>query len=97
MPEAAFRLSLFHSPGFFDRILEECDLALAGHTHGGQVRIPFLPAIYLPPESKRYTEGWFQRGQSKLFVSRGVGTSGLPIRFFCRPEIAFITLIPPGS
>lgn len=92
VPEADYRIALFHSPDFFDRAAGHCDLALAGHTHGGQVRLPFYGAIWLPPHSGNYVEGWFERDGSRLYVSRGVGTSALSLRFLCRPEVAFITL-----
>lgn len=70
------------------------DLMLAGHTHGGQVRIPFLPPIFhLPEYGKRYVEGHFRLGPTQLYVNRGIGTVGLPLRFNCPPEITEITLV----
>jgi predicted MPP superfamily phosphohydrolase len=72
------------------------ELVLAGHTHGGQVRLPFVGALALPFDSGGYDAGWFERGPTRLFVSRGVGTSILPIRFACRPEVAVHRLdLPP--
>jgi hypothetical protein len=68
------------------------DLMLSGHTHGGQVRFPFVPAFYLPPMGEKYVEGHFQVGPMQLYVNRGVGTVGLPFRFNCPPEITVITL-----
>lgn len=68
------------------------DLMLSGHTHGGQVRLPFLPAFDLPQFGKRYVEGLFRYGRTQLYVNRGIGTVGVPFRLFCPPEITVITL-----
>lgn len=71
------------------------DLIFAGHTHGGQVRIPGLPPLELPPHGKIYVEGHFLVGTSQLYVNRGVGTVGLPFRLNCPPEITVATLRRP--
>jgi predicted MPP superfamily phosphohydrolase len=92
IPSDAYRLALYHSPAFFDRIAGECDLALAGHSHGGQIRLPVFGPVWLPPETGDYLEGWFEKRGSRMYVSRGIGTSILAARFLCRPEIAFITV-----
>jgi uncharacterized protein len=68
------------------------DLMLSGHTHGGQVRIPFLPLFHLPDLGKIYIEGLFRMGPTQLYVNRGIGAVGLPFRFRCPPEITMITL-----
>jgi len=67
-------------------------LMLSGHTHGGQVRIPFVPPVYLPPLGKNYLEGHFQVGPMQLYVNRGIGTVGMPFRLNCSPEITVLTL-----
>lgn len=65
---------------------------LAGHTHGGQCRPPFLPPPVLPVRNKRYTAGEFQlAGHRQLYISRGVGHS-LPVRFNVRPEVTLFDL-----
>ena len=92
VPDGGFRIGLFHSPALFDEVSAALPVSFAGHTHGGQVRVPFLPPLWLPPRSGRYTEGWYERGGAKLYVSRGVGTTILPLRFWCRPELAIVTL-----
>jgi predicted MPP superfamily phosphohydrolase len=92
VPENAYTICLFHSPAYFDKAAEKCDLVLAGHSHGGQVRVPFMKPLWLPKECNNYDEGWFERNGSKMYVSRGIGTSVFPVRFNCRPEIAIITL-----
>jgi uncharacterized protein len=92
VPAGAFTIALFHSPAYFDQVASHCPLALAGHTHGGQVRIPLVPPLWLPRGSGRYLAGWYRHGAAQMYVSRGIGTSILPIRFLCRPELAIITL-----
>lgn len=83
-------ISLFHSPNLFNSISDKIDLALAGHSHGGQVRIPGLTSIWTPEGTGEFEAGWFQQGRAKMYVSRGIGNSILPVRFNCRPEIAFV-------
>ncbi len=90
-------LLLSHVPAFAHQNLEALiDLVLCGHTHGGQVRIPFAPPLYLPRFSGRFVEGLFRVGpfETPLYVNRGVGTSLLPVRLFCRPEVTLIRLVP---
>jgi len=95
IPAGAYTIALFHSPAYFDRIAGTVPLALAGHTHGGQVRIPYLPVFWLSRGSGRFLEGWYAERDSHLYVTRGVGTSGIRARFLCRPELSIITLHPP--
>ena len=93
MQRTPFAILLSHSPEiFFKADLARFDLVLAGHTHGGQVRLPWFGPLWLPPGSERYESGWFSGNSARMFVSRGVGTSFLPIRFLSRPEIALISL-----
>lgn len=87
-------VALMHSPALFDEAAGKCPLALAGHTHGGQVRLPGVGALWLPPGSGNYEAGWYERSGSKLYVSRGLGNSILDLRFLCRPELAILTLGP---
>jgi predicted MPP superfamily phosphohydrolase len=71
----------------------DIDLVLAGHTHGGQVRLPIFGAPLLPAGTRPYVEGWFDvDGGARLHVSRGLGWCGLPIRFLCRPRVDVIIL-----
>jgi uncharacterized protein len=94
VPSDAYRIVLFHSPAYFDSLDERVDLALAGHTHGGQLRIPFLPPFWLPEGSGSYVEGWYTRGSNRMYVSRGIGNSILELRLACRPEISVFQLDP---
>jgi uncharacterized protein len=88
-PTAAYDVVLCHYPAVLPRVARPgLELVLAGHSHGGQVRVPFLGAPVLPFETGPYDAGWFEHGTTQLFVSRGVGMSILPVRFNCRPEVA---------
>lgn len=82
-----------HEPDILPEIAKyNADLMLSGHTHGGQVRIPFLPPVQLPDLGKHYVEGLFRYGPTQLYVNRGIGAVGLPFRFRCPPEITLLTL-----
>lgn len=84
---------LSHQPYVFDEAeSREYDLILAGHTHGGQVSLPIIGAPVRFMEQFRYVSGLFTRGRTQLYVSRGTGVIGLPVRFGARPEIAVIRL-----
>lgn len=84
---------LAHEPDILPRITRyNADLMLSGHTHGGQVRIPFMPPVMLPPWGKHYIEGLFRDGRTQLYVNRGIGAVGLPFRFRCPPEITLLKL-----
>jgi len=93
-PAGAITLALFHSPAYFDAHAGTMDVAFAGHTHGGQVRVPFLPPLFLPPGSGRFVGGDYTVGSHTMHVSRGLGTSMVDARFACRPEVAIVTLVP---
>jgi hypothetical protein len=99
-PASDMTVLLFHSP---DLILEAAelgvDLFLAGHTHGGQIRLPILGAVVTHSiYGSRYASGLFQEGDTTMYVSRGLGFEGswLPrARFLCRPEVVSIDLAAP--
>jgi predicted MPP superfamily phosphohydrolase len=67
---------------------------LSGHSHGGQVRLPFLGPLVLPPMGIKYVAGLFRFNQMQLYVNRGIGTVGLPFRLNCPPEVTLFTLQP---
>lgn len=88
-----------HSPGpaALARAAEvRADLVLAGHTHGGQVRLPLIGALWSPVEGALPEHGLVQGlhpiESGHVFITRGLGTSVLPVRFLCPPEIALLTL-----
>ena len=84
---------LAHEPDVLPEVAAAgVDLMLSGHTHGGQVRLPFLPPLLLPPFGKIYVEGHFRRARTQLYVNRGLGAVGLPFRLNCPPEITELTL-----
>jgi hypothetical protein len=97
VPAGAFVIALFHSPEFFHEVSGRANLALAGHTHGGQIHIPFVHPFWLPTGCDGMLAGWYQEKGTRLYVTRGVGMSFMPIRFLCRPEVDFITLTPDGT
>jgi predicted MPP superfamily phosphohydrolase len=94
IPGGVYKIALFHSPAYLDQIAGRVNLCIAGHTHGGQVRVPFLPPLWLPKGCGRYVAGWYEEKGTRMYVNRGLGMSNLPIRFDCRPEITFLTLHP---
>lgn len=86
---------MVHEPDFADRVAgHPVDLQLSGHSHGGQVRLPFLPPVYLPDLGKKYVWGLYKVGGLTLYTNPGLGTVGFPARLNCPPEITLITLRP---
>lgn len=85
---------LSHQPTVLDfDQTNNVSLILSGHTHGGQLKFPFLGApASLFTQDLRYARGLFQRGETQLYVSTGTGVIGLPLRFGVRPEIAVLRL-----
>jgi len=95
VPDTAFALVLTHAPEAFEELAQRpaARLVLAGHTHGGQVRLPFIGAVRVPSRyGTRFAHGLFKLGDTLFYVNAGMGMSHLPIRFLCRPELTFITL-----
>ena len=90
------KILLCHKPYAFDDIAKrEIDLTLSGHTHGGQV-VPFKYGKFnlsFASLVSSYIDGFYKIGKANLYVSRGIGTVGLPIRLNCPPEITKITLV----
>jgi predicted MPP superfamily phosphohydrolase len=86
-----------HAPDYADFVVSHprgslVDLMLSGHSHGGQVRLPLVGPLVLPPLGRKYVEGLFHFNRLQLYVNRGLGTVGIPIRLNCPPEITLITL-----
>jgi predicted MPP superfamily phosphohydrolase len=92
VPAGAYTITLVHAPVIFDALVNRTNLVLAGHTHGGQVRLPFLPPLWLPGGAGGYVQGWYAKAGTRMYVSRGIGMSVLPVRFLCRPELTILTL-----
>ena len=96
LPGIGASIMLAHEPDVADRTAEtgKFDLQLSGHTHGGQVNLPFVKLL-TPPLGQTYPVGQYQIGDLIQYTSRGVGTSGIRVRFNCRPEITVLTLHAP--
>lgn len=98
--EDNFTLLLSHSPNRpLDYISGVEDLILAGHTHGGQVRLPIIGAIVAPGQGlfPKYDKGTFEIGTTILYIDSGLGNSLYPIRLFNRVQISNITIRPIGE
>jgi predicted MPP superfamily phosphohydrolase len=92
---ARFNLLLVHTPFYFGSYAAwGADLSLAGHLHGGVIRLPFLGGVISPDMTlfPKYDAGEFSQGGAKMIVGRGLGTSVLSLRIFNRPEIMAVTL-----
>ncbi len=88
-------IALVHEPDFFDTMCSHRDqiMQFSGHTHGGQCQVPLTGYAPVSVEfGRKYNYGCFEQGDSRLFVSRGIGTTGPRVRFACSPELAVITL-----
>jgi predicted MPP superfamily phosphohydrolase len=84
---------LTHNPDIFPQMPSRVSLTLAGHTHGGQVNLPLLGRLVVPSKFKqRYAYGLVEENGKKLFVTEGIGTSIIPVRFRSAPEIALLTI-----
>ncbi len=88
-------LLLTHNPDIFPLVPERVTLTLAGHTHGGQVRLPFFGRPIVPSRfGQRFAAGHIVEGGRHLFVATGLGTSIIPIRFRVPPSVTVLTLEP---
>jgi predicted MPP superfamily phosphohydrolase len=88
---------LCHAPDYADNVVAHgygavVDLMLAGHSHGGQVRLPIMGAVHRVYGAEHYVQGLYQLGSMQLYVNRGIGTVGVPFRLNCPPEITLFTL-----
>jgi len=96
LPPTDKRILLLHNPDL-NELMEglRLDLALCGHTHGGQVRLPLLGAAFLPScMGGKYVGGYAAGPASPVYVNRGLGTTGISARLNCRPEITVLELRP---
>jgi uncharacterized protein len=93
VPAAEAVVLLAHEPDFADQAANyPIDLQLSGHSHGGQVRFPFIGALYLPKLARKYPLGLRQVGRLQLYTNPGVGTLRIPVRWNCPPEVTLIRL-----
>jgi hypothetical protein len=91
-PQAARQILLMHYPQMANGLGRRFDLILAGHSHGGQVRLPFLGAIVLPKGVRPYEHGFYETPGGPLYVNAGIGTYRIPFRWNCRPELTLVTI-----
>jgi hypothetical protein len=94
-PDGAPRVVFMHNPTLADDLpAGYADLILAGHTHGWQIYVPGVTRFFVPHESmRRYRAGFYQTPAGLMYVTRGVGLIGPPVRFWCRPEVVLFTLV----
>jgi predicted MPP superfamily phosphohydrolase len=91
VPAGATALCLTHSPDLFPALPDTCSLTIAGHTHGGQVDLPLLGRLIVPSKyGQRYAAGFVCESRKCLFVSTGIGTSIIPVRFHVPPEVSIL-------
>lgn len=90
-----YNFVLCHEPDIADQLVgSHVNFMVAGHTHGGQIRVPFYSDKFLPSYGVKYVKGLYQVGDMKLYVNSGLGTTKIPARFRAWPEITYITLLP---
>ncbi|WP_444913154.1 metallophosphoesterase [Microbulbifer sp. PAAF003] len=89
-------LAFTHNPDIFPELPAELSLTIAGHTHGGQVYLPFIGRPIVPSSyGQRFAIGHIVEGDKHLYVSPGVGTSILPVRFLVPPEVTVLSIFGP--
>ena len=97
VPEGQTVIALTHNPDIFPRLPARVPLLLAGHTHGGQVRFPLIGSVVESSRfGERYERGHVFENNHHLFVTTGIGTSIMPVRFGVPPEIVLLTLKSKG-
>jgi predicted MPP superfamily phosphohydrolase len=97
LPEEGCAILMAHEPDFADRssISGRFDLQVSGHSHGGQVVIPFIGPIVLPNYGRKYPSGPYKVGNMHQYTNRGLGMVFPYVRFLCRPEITVFKLVSP--
>ncbi|HEV2065982.1 MAG TPA: metallophosphoesterase [Thermomicrobiales bacterium] len=94
IPPGAMTILLWHEPDLAEDAARYAPhLQLSGHSHGGQVRLPFLGELSAPVLGRRFVQGRYQIGEMILYVSNGVGMYRPPVRFNCPPEVTLIHLV----
>ncbi|MFN2623178.1 MAG: metallophosphoesterase [Chthoniobacterales bacterium] len=91
-PRAERQILLLHYPQVANGVGRRFDLILAGHSHGGQVRLPFFGALVLPKGVGRYEHGFYETPFGPLYVNAGIGTYRIPFRWNCPPELTLVTI-----
>ncbi|MBW7651067.1 metallophosphoesterase [Anoxybacillus sp. ST4] len=93
MPKNTYTIVLIHEPDLATQASAyPFHLQLSGHSHGGQIQLPWIGPIVTPPLAKQYIEGFYDVGPLTLYVNRGLGTTRMPFRFLTPPELTLFTL-----
>jgi uncharacterized protein len=100
LTENSYTILLSHAPDYASKASKyNIQLQLSGHSHGGQIQIPFFGPVVTPPHGEKYPEGFYRLGDNPgltLYVNRGLGTTRLPFRFLSKPELTMFTLTKEG-
>jgi predicted MPP superfamily phosphohydrolase len=93
IPDSTYTIVLLHEPdGAIQTSRYPVHLQLSGHSHGGQIQLPFIGPLITPPLSEKYYEGFYRIRHLTLYVNRGLGTTRVPLRFLSPPELTVFTL-----
>jgi predicted MPP superfamily phosphohydrolase len=96
IPYDAPTVLLSHNPDILtDPDIEQVDLVLSGHTHGGQIVLPLVGAVHTQTQHlhRREVSGYLRRGKTQVYITRGIG-EGIPLRFGAAPQVTLLTLMP---
>lgn len=86
--DISYKILLVHEPDYIDSLeKDKFNLILAGHSHGGQIRLPFVGSLFTPRGAKKYKDFYYQVSNTDLYISSGLGTSTVSFRLFDRPSI----------
>ncbi|NPV90450.1 MAG: metallophosphoesterase [Firmicutes bacterium] len=94
VPDGACRILLVHEPDYSEYLQPrfDIDLQLSGHSHGGQFCLPGIGPIITTKMGRKYLSGLYRLGGMQIYTTRGIGTTLLPMRLFCRPEVSLLVL-----
>jgi predicted MPP superfamily phosphohydrolase len=94
--EKSIKICLAHNPDYFVELQKKSpvkfDLSLAGHTHGGQIKLPIWGSLIYNVENRQFAEGLVETNQSSYYTSRGIGVVEIPHRINCPAEVCIFTL-----
>ena len=93
VPKTAAKIGMIHNPKLADRFRDTEAVLISGHTHGKQINVVGFRAI--TKMDLKYVSGWYTAGKSRLYVNRGIGVIGIPIRVFSPPEVTVYDFVPP--
>ena len=92
------RILITHNPDIYYNVLDDVSMIFAGHTHGGQFVVPYSPPVFVPSKfGAKFASGLITFSHNPMIISRGLGTSTIPIRFNCKPEIVIVDFLKVGE